>query len=274
MSAIAGEYPYLHEFKLDPLCDKNCDDPHCNCGSTWSNPVHNAKWRDIPNKPIVIGHRGSGSGKGENTKASFKSAVSMGADWIEIDITSTSDGELALTHGLFCGERPIWELSSGDVPVEILTEDCIPVDTGVFIELKLNPMDLTGNGTLSALLRILASIALRSPVVVGSFDPVVVSKLAKMGIPSGWIVKQGMPTIEAVITARAMGVDVLMVHGPTADFGSTGWRHASDLLLDVKLWVWGATPESVSRYIQYGVSGVCGDDVAGLVRSLKGPLSK
>ena len=46
----------------------------------------------------VIGHRGAAALAPENTWASFDRALSIGADAIETDVHSTSDGELVLIH--------------------------------------------------------------------------------------------------------------------------------------------------------------------------------
>src|ERR1700716_2888493 len=46
----------------------------------------------------VIGHRGAMGYCPENTFASFERALELGADWIELDVHLTRDGELAVIH--------------------------------------------------------------------------------------------------------------------------------------------------------------------------------
>src|SRR5947209_17006413 len=46
----------------------------------------------------VIGHRGAMGHCPENTCASFERALELGADWIELDVHLTHDGELAVIH--------------------------------------------------------------------------------------------------------------------------------------------------------------------------------
>ncbi len=46
----------------------------------------------------VTAHRGNSSEYPENTIAAFKSAITVGADWIELDIQKTSDGKLVVIH--------------------------------------------------------------------------------------------------------------------------------------------------------------------------------
>ena len=43
--------------------------------------------------PITIAHRGEPVGHRENTLGSFAAALELGADWVEIDLRRTRDGE-------------------------------------------------------------------------------------------------------------------------------------------------------------------------------------
>jgi len=49
-------------------------------------------------EPIVIGHRGASAYRPEHTLASYELAIRMGADFIEPDLVSTSDGVLVARH--------------------------------------------------------------------------------------------------------------------------------------------------------------------------------
>ncbi len=46
----------------------------------------------------VIGHRGAAGSRPENTIASVRKAIEDGADWIEIDVQETADGEVIVIH--------------------------------------------------------------------------------------------------------------------------------------------------------------------------------
>lgn len=48
--------------------------------------------------PLVIGHRGSCGYRPENTLLSFRHALELGADAVELDVLSTSDGFLIVRH--------------------------------------------------------------------------------------------------------------------------------------------------------------------------------
>ena len=51
-----------------------------------------------PDGPIVVGHRGASGYRPEHTLASYELAARMGADCIEPDVVSTSDGVLVARH--------------------------------------------------------------------------------------------------------------------------------------------------------------------------------
>ena len=48
--------------------------------------------------PLVIGHRGVPGQRLEHTRPSYELAIEQGADYIEPDVVSTSDGELVVRH--------------------------------------------------------------------------------------------------------------------------------------------------------------------------------
>ena len=49
-------------------------------------------------RPLVIGHRGHSAAAPENTMVAFEAAVAAGADMIELDVTLSRDGRLAVIH--------------------------------------------------------------------------------------------------------------------------------------------------------------------------------
>ncbi|TGL63334.1 glycerophosphodiester phosphodiesterase [Leptospira sarikeiensis] len=49
-------------------------------------------------KPWVIAHRGDSGEYPENTMASFRNALEIGADWIELDIIHSSDSKIVVIH--------------------------------------------------------------------------------------------------------------------------------------------------------------------------------
>jgi len=51
-----------------------------------------------PPRPRVFGHRGASGVAPENTLPSFALATALGADYLELDVHATSDGEIVVLH--------------------------------------------------------------------------------------------------------------------------------------------------------------------------------
>ncbi len=52
----------------------------------------------LPDRPLIIAHRGAPAYRPEHTLASYALAIEMGADFIEPDLVATRDGELVARH--------------------------------------------------------------------------------------------------------------------------------------------------------------------------------
>ena len=52
----------------------------------------------VPDRPIVIAHRGASGHQPEHTLEAYKLAIEMGADYIEPDLVATKDGVLITRH--------------------------------------------------------------------------------------------------------------------------------------------------------------------------------
>ncbi|HEY3395299.1 MAG TPA: glycerophosphodiester phosphodiesterase [Lacipirellulaceae bacterium] len=57
--------------------------------------IHSVRLDD---KAVIMAHRGSSTVAPENTMAAVKQAIADGADWVEIDVQETADGEVVVTH--------------------------------------------------------------------------------------------------------------------------------------------------------------------------------
>ena len=53
---------------------------------------------DIEDNTLVIAHRGASADTPENTLAAMEQAIKDGADWVEIDVQETRDGEVVVIH--------------------------------------------------------------------------------------------------------------------------------------------------------------------------------
>lgn len=69
---------------------------------------------------VVIAHRGAAGARPENTLAAMRHAVEVGADWVEIDVQETADGEVVVMHDsdfmkLAGNPIKIWEATLPDL---------------------------------------------------------------------------------------------------------------------------------------------------------------
>jgi glycerophosphoryl diester phosphodiesterase len=74
----------------------------------------------VPRPVAVIAHRGAAAFAPENTLSSVERAIVDGADWVEIDVQETADGEVVLLHDsdfmkLAGSPLKIWEGSFAEV---------------------------------------------------------------------------------------------------------------------------------------------------------------
>ncbi|KQY56536.1 MULTISPECIES: glycerophosphodiester phosphodiesterase [unclassified Nocardioides] len=66
--------------------------------SAGAAPAAASAAKERTTEPIVIGHRGASGYRPEHTLASYRLAIRMGADYVEPDLVSTSDGVLVARH--------------------------------------------------------------------------------------------------------------------------------------------------------------------------------
>lgn len=69
---------------------------------------------------VIIAHRGASAAAPENTMAAVKQAVSDGADWVEIDVQETAEGEVVVFHDsdfMKLSKNPlkIWDATRADL---------------------------------------------------------------------------------------------------------------------------------------------------------------
>src|SRR5947208_2872789 len=80
-----------------------------------------------PNRVVTISHRGEHLRHPENTMPAFRAAVDAGADFIEVDVRTTSDGKLVLMHDASVDRR-----TDGHGDIAALTFDAIrQLDAGI-----------------------------------------------------------------------------------------------------------------------------------------------
>ncbi len=78
----------------------------------------------------VIGHRGAAGARPENTLAAISRAVEDGADWVEIDVQATADGEVVVIH-----DRDLMKLAGVELRVRDATlAELAQIDIGSWFD--------------------------------------------------------------------------------------------------------------------------------------------
>ena len=74
----------------------------------------------LEDEVAIMAHRGASAAAPENTMAAFRQAIADGADWIELDVQETADGEVVVLHDsdfmkLAGSKLKIWDATRDDL---------------------------------------------------------------------------------------------------------------------------------------------------------------
>jgi glycerophosphoryl diester phosphodiesterase len=243
-------------------------------------------------RPLIYGHRGAKAHATENTMASFQRAVDDGADGIELDVRTSSDGVVVVMH-----DPDLRRLTSGrDTRLcarllgkelqEIELDDnqraptladvldwAVPLDVLVNIELKHDTHDMPAlaRGVMH-LLRGRSRVARR--VMFSSFEPKLLGLVAVLvpDVPRAFLVHNGQRLAKTPLgpaIARTLGSSMLNPERTMCSPERVAvWKR--DLLLNV----WTVNhPGEAADLAALGVDGLITDDPA-LLRAQLAPTSR
>jgi len=192
-------------------------------------------------KPLIMGHRGFQTHYPENTLASFMAAVKAGVQYVELDVTLTRDGQVAVIH-----DDTVDRTTNGIGPVHRYTLDGLrKLDAGgwfhprfsgehipalgevlekiagkarVNIEIKSH-MRTTGApvGEIEgAVVDLVRSKKMELQVLISSFDPAVLKSVRQLSttIPLAYISKYSR---HAETLAQCQALEVYSYH-PNLEF--------------------------------------------------------
>lgn len=159
-------------------------------------------WLWNPGRPLVIGHRGAPLAATENSLASFEAAAAQGADWVELDVHLTSDGEVVLNHDpTYADGRLIADTRVDDRPegvclfAEALVR-CGELGLGVNVEIKAIPIDAdhhTEEVLTATTLGVIDEVCATNPgwrerLLITSFWPGTIDRVqAITDLATGWL---------------------------------------------------------------------------------------
>jgi glycerophosphoryl diester phosphodiesterase len=254
--------------------------------------------RVFRSRPDVVGHRGLGrgvvDGHLENTIASLEAAVAAGVDWVEFDVSRSSDDVLVVHHnpaladGRFLIERTAADLAAAGVANLAEVLEALPVEVGLDLDLKPVLEDATGRvdaTTAGLLLPVLRREIAGRRLLVTSFDVAALDWLRDElpGLACGLLTWLDFPLRVAVPMASRFGASVLGLHyrsfgpnpvepGPVHRDLATNVAVAHEAGVEVLAWCPG--PAEVGPLVAAGVDAVTVNDVPRmlpLVRALTDP---
>jgi glycerophosphoryl diester phosphodiesterase len=235
----------------------------------------------LDGETAVMAHRGASAAAPENTLAAVRGAIESGADWVEIDVQETADGEIVVVHDsdlkkiggspLVVGRSTLAELRTVDIgswfdprfsdqriPTlrEVLTlcRDRI----GVNIELKYYG---TERRLEEGVAEIVDELGMADQVIAMSLSLPGIRKMS--AVRPGW--KTGLLSSVAVGNLAALDVDFLALNGRAANRRTV--RQLHDQGKEVFVWTVN-DPISVAVMASRGVDGIITDEPAMAVELL------
>lgn len=229
----------------------------------------------------IIAHRGAAGSRPENTLASVRKAIEDGADWVEIDVQETADGEVVVFHDsdfmkVAGVDLKIWDATMADLAaidigswfapeyagertptLRAVLEEAKTKGARALIELKYYGHDERLEERVA---RIVEDTGMIESVAVMSLDYPAVRKMK--ALRPDWRV--GLLAATAIGDLTQLDADFLAVSKGLA--GVDLIRKARAAGLDVYVWTIN-DPVTMSRMISRGVAGLITDE-PGLAREV------
>jgi glycerophosphoryl diester phosphodiesterase len=254
--------------------------------------------RVFADRPDVLGHRGLGKGvvdgHVENTIGSLHAALAAGVDWVELDVSRSSDDVLVVHHnpatadGRFLVERTAAELATAGIASLDEVLEALPADVAIDFDLKPVLEDATGlveATTAGLLLPVLRRELPRRRLLLTTFDVTALGWLRDElpGLPTGLLTWLDFPLRIAIPMAARFGAAAVGLHyrsfaanpvepGPVHRDLATNMSVAHDAGLEVLAWCPGES--EIGALVAVGVDAVTVNDVPRmlpLVRALRDP---
>lgn len=225
-------------------------------------------------RPWVIGHRGD-SHAPENSLAGIQSAAAHGADYAEIDIQLTADGELVVFHDSSTGRLSDTSLTIGDQTLQELQQielsdrgqrytmpslqEAISTarqcddDFGLLIELK--PGEGEAIEMVDALVTAIEDSRFEDRVIFMSMDYEAITYLQHLR-PQWWIGYCIFGSLGKI--DQNLNVDFLAIE--ESQVNTRFLEQARNNVIPVYIWTVNDTYSMLS-YLRMGVSGIIGDNV-------------
>lgn len=138
---------------------------------------------------LVIGHRGASAEAPENTLEAFARAAALGADGVELDVRSASDGALVIHHDpAYPDGRPVAEVTAADRPPHVCTlAEALDACAGfshINVEIKNLPHEVGYDPSEAIAAQVVAEVGRHdaaAAVVVSAFTPTTLDAVRTAG---------------------------------------------------------------------------------------------
>ncbi|TVS11188.1 MAG: glycerophosphodiester phosphodiesterase [Wenzhouxiangella sp.] len=223
----------------------------------------------------IIAHRGASVARPENTMAAFEQALVEGADWIELDVQETADGEVVIAH-----DSDFMKVAGRDLKIwDATMADLAEIDIGSWFDpafadertptLREVLLAVKGRGRVLIELKYYSrDIALEARVVDIVEETGMVADVAVMSLKIEGVRKMqalrpewthGILAATAVGDLSALEADFLAVNTGQVSLDLIRRTHAQGR----KLYVWTVNdPMTMVRLISMGVDGLITDEPA------------
>jgi glycerophosphoryl diester phosphodiesterase len=227
-------------------------------------------------RPLVMAHRGASAVRPENTVAAFEHARVLGADWVELDVRASADGDLVVQHDASLPDgRAVSATATDELPADVASLDqaldaCRGM--GVNVEIKRDagePRDLPEPVTAALARREQADGHRYDQLLVSSFDPATIARVHELEprLPTARLVADlGGSATDIAAQVAAAGHVALNPWDPLVDAELVDAAHEAGL----SLYVWTVDePDRLRELAALGVDGLI-TNVPDLAREVLG----
>jgi glycerophosphoryl diester phosphodiesterase len=213
---------------------------------------------------LRIGHRGARAYEPENTLRSFKKALEIGVDAVELDVRKTKDNQLVVIHDADVkkttdGKGLVSELTLKEIK-EFSTEkgEKIPTlkEALDFLDKKVKILiELKEEGVEEKVLSAVRENGLQKNVIIVSFIEEALRKVRELNkeIETGFIYAKHKNPVKSALDLKASYLLPLYRFTHTANV-----KKAHENGLKVIVWTVNK-PEEVAEYVKKGVDGIASD---------------
>ncbi len=233
--------------------------------------------------PLVYGHRGASAYAGDNTLESIELAYDQGADGVEIDVRTTADGTLILSHDPADAAVGVLARATFDeirrraphIPTLAEALATVPADRFVNVEIKneLGEPDFDPARRLVAPTLAQISVAgMLDRVLVSSFDPITMGLVRRSapGVAAAQLLTPFVEPLSVIGWVHRTGLDAIAVPVPSlaGDRLETVVEAAGAYGLGVSVWTVD-DPDEIRRLADGGVDVIITNDPKTAVEALE-----